>query len=333
MPPKVSVIITAHDRKDYLVDAVSSVLRQEVSRDLFEIIVVKNFPDSHIDTFLRENNVRAFLTDKKSFGAKLAIGIENSEGEILSFLDDDDRFLPSKIQKIIKAFQDEEVVYHHSSIVAIDEQGKQYTKALSRNIPEKTVFMCSQAIGNFGSVLRYKGDWYVSSISVKKRCFDDMLEVINGADTSLDKVLFITSLKCNGSVILDNEVLTEYRIHQSVTTHITDFTTFLDKRRAFYGRHFNVISELSGNIRGINTAEILDIVLIHAKLLMYFFSDEPQYRISSITLLKHMFIGVLKGFHTVSFWSLANLFRKIFPEAARRIYYRRTIKSFRKYGV
>ena len=37
----ITVLIVAHDRKQFIIEAINSVLKQTLARDLFEIIVVK----------------------------------------------------------------------------------------------------------------------------------------------------------------------------------------------------------------------------------------------------------------------------------------------------
>ena len=54
---KLSVIITAHNRKNYLEDALESLIDQTLDRNLFEIIVVKNFYDGNLDQLLERNRV------------------------------------------------------------------------------------------------------------------------------------------------------------------------------------------------------------------------------------------------------------------------------------
>lgn len=43
--PLVSVIVIAHTRKEFIIDAIMSVLTQNVDRDKYEIIVIKYFQD------------------------------------------------------------------------------------------------------------------------------------------------------------------------------------------------------------------------------------------------------------------------------------------------
>jgi len=52
--PYISVVVTAYDRKKYLLGAVQSALNQTISKDLYEVIVVKNFRDETIDRQLEE---------------------------------------------------------------------------------------------------------------------------------------------------------------------------------------------------------------------------------------------------------------------------------------
>jgi len=51
----ISVIITAYNRKEFLLDAFNSALNQTLSRDKHEIIVTKNFRDSKIDSYIKKN--------------------------------------------------------------------------------------------------------------------------------------------------------------------------------------------------------------------------------------------------------------------------------------
>jgi len=52
--PYISVVVTAYDRKKYLLGAVLSALNQTISKDLYEVIVVKNFHDETIDQQLEK---------------------------------------------------------------------------------------------------------------------------------------------------------------------------------------------------------------------------------------------------------------------------------------
>ncbi|MGC9113386.1 glycosyltransferase family A protein [Acidilobus sp.] len=51
----ISVIVTAYNRKQYLPYALRSLESQSLSKDRFEVIVVKNFEDKESDKIIRRN--------------------------------------------------------------------------------------------------------------------------------------------------------------------------------------------------------------------------------------------------------------------------------------
>jgi len=61
----ISVIITAHNRRRFLLEAVNSALNQTLPKDEYEIIVVKNFEDERIDKFLEEHYVKNIVTKEE----------------------------------------------------------------------------------------------------------------------------------------------------------------------------------------------------------------------------------------------------------------------------
>ncbi|WP_290705506.1 glycosyltransferase, partial [Ferroplasma sp. Type II] len=60
--PYISVIIVAYNRKNYIKQAIESVLNQTLNQNLYEIIVVKNFEDMEIDDFINKNNIKNIYT-------------------------------------------------------------------------------------------------------------------------------------------------------------------------------------------------------------------------------------------------------------------------------
>ena len=123
MIEKVSVVITAHNRRKYLTDAVKSVLHQVNPGVEIEIVVVKNFVDDEIDSFLNNSGAVSIFTDEESFGSKLSLGIDASSGNIICFLDDDDMFNPYKIAIIRKIFDENKgLLFVHNDIQIISEE-------------------------------------------------------------------------------------------------------------------------------------------------------------------------------------------------------------------
>lgn len=107
MKPIVSVIIPTYGGDDAVIRAVQSVLNQEY--EPFEVIVIDdNDPDSearaqteqYMDQFLSDHQVQYIKHEhNKNGSAARNTGFRHSTGEYICLLDDDDLFLPGKIQK------------------------------------------------------------------------------------------------------------------------------------------------------------------------------------------------------------------------------------------
>jgi len=62
--PYISVIITAYNRREFLLDAFRSALNQTLDRNKYEIIVTKNFTDYKIDNYIKKNAGKLVFFDK-----------------------------------------------------------------------------------------------------------------------------------------------------------------------------------------------------------------------------------------------------------------------------
>jgi len=112
--PKISVIIPFYGRSNLLKRAIKSVLDQTFQN--FEIIIIddndpgayKNKTKKIIEIF-NDKRIR-FINHNKNKGNKSArnTGLNKAKGEYIAFLDDDE-WLPNKIEKQIKAFNDPKI--------------------------------------------------------------------------------------------------------------------------------------------------------------------------------------------------------------------------------
>ena len=110
---KVSVIITTKNRLELLKKALKSVLMQTYT-DFECIVVVDNSTDGtreYLETITDKRVKTIFIEEAESKGGNYARnkGIDASTGDFLAFLDDDDEWLPLKLEKQIKLFDDQEV--------------------------------------------------------------------------------------------------------------------------------------------------------------------------------------------------------------------------------
>ena len=124
---KISVVIPTHNRVDLLPRAIKSVLKQ-TCKDI-EIIVVSDGSTDGTDEYMKQyadNPNVNYISYHPSRGGNYArnAGFDAAKGEFVAFLDDDDEWVPTKIEKQVALMEaDEEVglVYTGINCIYVNE--------------------------------------------------------------------------------------------------------------------------------------------------------------------------------------------------------------------
>ena len=105
--PLVSVVIPTHNRSHLVINAINSVLQQTYTN--FECIVVDDASKDDTEKVVRSLNNDRIIYIKHSFNKHVSAarntGIQKSKGELIAFLDDDDIWLPTKLEKQVTYFE------------------------------------------------------------------------------------------------------------------------------------------------------------------------------------------------------------------------------------
>ncbi len=103
-PPAISVIVNNYNYAAFLAEAVESALQQD--HPSFEVIVVDDgsSDDSRARILGFSERVRAVFQENRGQAAAINAGVRASRGEILCFLDSDDRWNPDKLSRVAAAF-------------------------------------------------------------------------------------------------------------------------------------------------------------------------------------------------------------------------------------
>jgi len=120
----VSVIIPTRNRLEFLKAALASVYCQ--SYKAIEIIVIDEQSSDDTPAFLQQEYTEGklrFIRNEEPKGAANArnIGIAAALGTFIAFLDDDDEWMPQKIEKQVALFADEEVGLVYTGIELVYE--------------------------------------------------------------------------------------------------------------------------------------------------------------------------------------------------------------------
>ena len=104
--PLVSIILPYYRKINYIKKTINSILNQSFQD--FEIILIYDDEDLQdlflIETKFKYNPQIKIIKNKKNLGAGISrnIGIENSKGKIIAFIDSDDIWLPDKLDQQTK---------------------------------------------------------------------------------------------------------------------------------------------------------------------------------------------------------------------------------------
>ena len=167
--PLVSVIITTHIREpDLVLRAVYSVLNQTYHN--IELIVVDDSSPSFAQraeveqTVLSVSNDILYLKHEVCQGACAArnTGLGHAKGCYVGFLDDDDEWMPTKIEEQLKGFYDEDTALVYSQIIYVKEESHAEQLGSPR----------SESGYIFEKLLRFNFIGPTSNPLIKKECLD-----------------------------------------------------------------------------------------------------------------------------------------------------------------
>jgi len=104
--PKISVIIPTYNSAQFIAEALESVFVQTYKD--YEVIVVDDGSTDNTKEVLKPYMSKIRYIYKENGGAASArnVGIKNARGEYIAFLDSDDLWLPEKLEKQVKYFEE-----------------------------------------------------------------------------------------------------------------------------------------------------------------------------------------------------------------------------------
>jgi hypothetical protein len=196
--PSVTVIIAAHTRVTFLKEAVASVATQHPD----EILVVKFTHDAPLDQELAGLGATVHWTQEPYQGGKVAEGILRARSEVVALLDDDDLFLPGKVERLRTVFEDPRVIFYANRYLPFTERP-----------PEG---------GGYGSVRLFhtgKGNQFrqglkpvlASCIAARRSTMLPRMEELRRL-TIADHTLFMMAVTAQQWMAMDQSVLTGYRV-------------------------------------------------------------------------------------------------------------------------
>ncbi|MCX7595968.1 MAG: glycosyltransferase [Fischerella sp.] len=171
--PKVSVVIPAYNSMKYLPETLESVLQQSFTD--FEVLIINDGSSDRIVQWasgLTDSRVK--LISQKNQGVSVArnTGIAHAQGEYIAFLDADDFWHATKLEKQVRCLDDNQAVgLVHTWMAFVDSNGKSIGRVIT-----------SHAEGDVWKQLLESNQIACSSVMVRRCC----LETVGGFEPNLN---------------------------------------------------------------------------------------------------------------------------------------------------
>jgi glycosyltransferase involved in cell wall biosynthesis len=243
MPHKVSVIIPIYNRADLLPRAMSSVLNQTFQD--FELIIVDDGSTDNtkqvVEEFQKKDKRIKYIWQENSGGPAKPrnIGIKDSQGEYIAFLDSDDDWLPEKLEKQLEIFEKNRQTnlgfVGCNALIVKEDKIQEYKTPKYKNILPKILEGCFI--------------WSCSSVIIKKLVLDKVGFFDENLKIGDDWDMWIRIIINGYSFDFVDEPLFKYYIHsgnisalKNIKKIAVDYNFLLEKYKKYYEQNPKIYS-------------------------------------------------------------------------------------------
>lgn len=209
--PLVTVLINTYNHERFIEQAVVSVLEQDFPASEMEVLVVDDGSTDRTPEIVQKFEPRVRLIRKANGGQASAfnVGITQSQGAIVAFLDGDDWWTPSKLREVVGAFQKNPevgVVGHGYYEIDLDAQKNELVA------PDGTHRFALNDAAGVRLFYCLEPFFVTSRLGVRKEVLDRILPVPEELVFSADGYIIRLAVAIAGAVVLDHP-LCYYRVH------------------------------------------------------------------------------------------------------------------------
>lgn len=209
--PRVSVLIDTYNHEQFIEQAITSVLEQDMSMADVEIIVVDDGSTDRTPDIVRRFEPRVRLIRKPNGGQASAFnaGIPECHGEIIAFLDGDDWWEKDKLRTVLEEFEtNPEIGAVGNGLYEVNAEGQR----LFVNIPVRAYRFFFRNLEEglwFWDLMAFLG---TSRLAIRKVVLEQILPVPEELVIEADEYLATLAVAISGAAVIPRP-LTNYRYH------------------------------------------------------------------------------------------------------------------------
>jgi len=230
--PYISVIVTAYRRRQYLYNALLSLKAQTLSRNKYEVVVVKDFDDLQIDNLIKDMGWKSVYSDEEYQGRMYLNGLKEANGDVITFLDDDDTYMPNRLEYVYNTFtNNSDIGYLHHSHRQVGVDGNVspvFEAEMPRNlIPQSELKLTWDMINRYSErgysdpilyifrSYRVHPDVNSTSIAVKRELLERHASLLNELYYGPDCFFFASAITDKATMFFSDAKLSTRTYHGS----------------------------------------------------------------------------------------------------------------------
>lgn len=236
MKPLVTAVIPTYNRHDLLSKAIASVLSQTYNN--IETIIVDNGPlpeQGYSDIIASGNNIKYIKIHEQGANYARNRGISEARGEYIAFLDDDDEWLPTKVEDSLRLFEsnnDIGLVFTGKRVICVNEGISFYSRSHFNSDDAAEEILVDNFIGTTSCVM-------VKKTLLQYNLFDVSLSACQDHD------LWIRLCRLCKVGYIDKPLLNYYQ-RSSLGQISSDYKKYISAHTIIDRKYAGLFSRLSG---------------------------------------------------------------------------------------
>lgn len=294
---KFSVIIIAYNRRDFLMNAIRSVINQSVAKDSYEIICVTNF-EVDLSSFI---NIPIKLVNMNgSIGEFISKAISISTSNYICILEDDDEFEPTKLEMILEMEKKVNFDYYKNSMSIINQNGELISKKYEHEI-YKEISPLIVDLEYYNKVRTTRKTFilrsFPSTLTFRREVVINYLSDLKRIESEVGLFLFYKFIDDNKIIVYDTHKTTKYRIHDVSDSSAKDFKKYIIVRKNYIKRTLKTYNILLLTIKNNKLLKIINYEKSYLECQYIFFSGKkPNLKLFFNNLFYLFYANVLSRF-------------------------------------